>query len=124
MFANTLVLAVGGVNKTLTRIKEPNANSSVYRLREASGAIQMTIRQTSYADKARGGVLVKRHTLEVLHSLNPVAPATTPEYRKALMVIENDDSTSDITLTRNISKAVADFVGTVANADQLLGDEY
>lgn len=123
MFANTLVVSVNAVNKTLTRIKE-STGSSVYRLREATGSFQLTIRQTSVTDKSRAGTVVMRHSLELIQVINPVAPALVPEYRKAFVVIENDVNTSDITLTRHISKAVADFVGLPANADQLLGEEY
>jgi len=123
MFANTLIFAVGGVNKTLTRVRE-NAGSSIYRLREATGTYTVTIKQTSYIDGKRGGVNVERRTVEMVHTIFPVAPATVSEIRKSYTVIENDASTADITLTRNVSKAVADFVGLAANADMLLIGEY
>lgn len=124
MLANTLTISVNAVNKTLTRIKEPNGNSSIYRLREAAGLFQLTIKQTAYADSKRGGVGVNRFSVELVQELFPVAPSTYPERRKAYTVVEFDSNTTDVTLTRHISKALADFVGLAANADPLLAGEY
>jgi len=122
MLANTINITIATVVKTLTRVIEKDG-SSVYRLREPLGTLQLTIKQTSYLDSTRK-VKVERHTAELIQSLFPVAPNTIPENRKSYTVIENDANTADISLTRAISKGLGDFIIIPINADSLLAGEY
>jgi hypothetical protein len=89
MLQNTLVVAVGGTNITLTRIRDDNY-SSEYRFRETAGEYRLFIRNSKYADKKRAGRNVERHNIEFTHEIYAVAPATVSTIRKAYLVLEAD----------------------------------
>lgn len=95
MFADPLTVTVNGVAKNLIRIRQDNY-SSEYLLRTATDEFKLAIRNTTRADK-KAGVAIDRHNIELVHTVFPVAPATTGTTRKVYAVIENQigDTLSD-----------------------------
>lgn len=95
MFADPLAVTVNGVAKNLIRIRQDNY-SSEYLLRSSTDEFRLNIRNTGYGDKKRG-VTLDRHNAELIHTVFPVAPATTSTVRKVYAVIENQqgDTLSD-----------------------------
>lgn len=96
MFDPTETITINSVEKVLKRLNQDNYGSH-YFLREADGEYSMRIRNSSYVSKDRG-VKVDRHNVEIIHTLYPVSPSTTPVIRKAYSVIENDfgDGAADL----------------------------
>lgn len=122
MLANTITIAHNAVNKILTRIKE-DPGKSIYRLKEATGTFQLTVKQTTYVDSSRSKV-VERHAFDLVYTILPVAPAIVPEIRKSYVVIENDQDTADFVNVRYVSKAVSDYLAVAANVDPIIAGEY
>lgn len=89
MFADTITITINSVAKVLTRVNQ-DGYSSEYLLRGADDEFRLKIRNTNYVDKTRGGASVDRHTCELIQTVFPVAPVTTPTIRKAYSVFEND----------------------------------
>ena len=89
MFADTITITINTVAKALVRINQ-DAYSSEYLLRETTGEFRMKIRNTSYTDNKRGGIRVDRHAVELVQTLNAVAPAIYGLRRKAVVSFEND----------------------------------
>jgi len=89
MFSNTIAVTIDGVAKTLVRIKEQDYSSEYY-LRETTQDFVLRIRNTTYADKTRGGKSVDRHNVELINTVFPVSPATISVVRKTYIVFEND----------------------------------
>lgn len=121
MFADTITFTYAGSPVVLTRIRE-QGSTSVYRHRAVDGTFLCTIKQTSYKDATRG-VTVKRHAVDLVLTIDPVAPKVIPEVRKSYTVIENDEVHAVAQLIPVVS-AVADFVKVAANAEKLIGEEY
>jgi hypothetical protein len=88
MFADPQTLTVNAVAKALNKIGSGNGTSE-YLLRTATDEFRLNIRNTSYADKKRQGVMIDRHNVEFVHTVFPVAPATLSTVRKTYVVIEN-----------------------------------
>jgi hypothetical protein len=120
MFSDTLTITINSVAKVLTRINQ-DKYSSEYFLRETDGQFKLRIRNSSYQDRTRGGAAVDRHNVEVIHSLNPVAPALYGVCRKAYFVLENDQADTT-TNALNFDLGVLGF-GTSANVTKLLNWE-
>ncbi len=91
MFSDTLTVTINAVAKNLVRINQ-DRYSSEYFLRETLGEYTLKIRNTTYLDKARGGISVDRHNIELVHTVYPAAPSTVTLKRKAYVVFENDRS--------------------------------
>lgn len=89
MFTDTLTITINAVAKALTRINQ-DAYSSEYYLRGTGESFTLRIRNTRYTDKSRGGKLVERHNFELVHRVEPVAPATVATIRKCYSVFEID----------------------------------
>jgi len=106
MFADTITLSINSVNKVLNRVNQDNY-SSEYLLKETDGEFRMRLRNSSYVDKARG-VKVDRHNVEVIHTVYPVSPATTPIIRKTYSVFENDVGDTLTTVVKEV-KGTVDF---------------
>lgn len=87
MFADPQTLTVNAVAKALVRINQ-DGYGSVYLLRSATDEFKLTIKNQSRLDKQRG-VTIDRHTVEFIHTVFPVAPATIASIRKVYTVIEN-----------------------------------
>jgi hypothetical protein len=87
MFADPQTLTVNAVAKALVRINQ-DGYGSVYLLRSAADEFKLTIKNLSRLDKQRG-VIIDRHTVEFIHTVFPVAPATLASVRKVYTVIEN-----------------------------------
>lgn len=94
MLANTLTFNYGGSPMVFTRFRE-QGTSSIYRHKVGSSTLTLTVKQTSYLDKSRN-VAVMRHAVDLTTVINPTAPDTTPEVRKAYFVIENDADCPDL----------------------------
>lgn len=89
MFADTITITINSVAKVLTRVNQ-DGYSSEYLLRGADDEFRLKIRNTNYVDKTRAGRSVDRHTCELVQTVYPVEPASTPTIRKAYTVLEND----------------------------------
>lgn len=89
MFADTLTITINSVAKVLTRIRQDDY-SSEYLLRETTGEFRLKIRNTNFSDKTRSGIGVDRHNVELTQIINPVAPATIAQKRKAFATFELD----------------------------------
>jgi hypothetical protein len=87
MFADPQTFSVNAVNKALVRINQ-DGYGSTYLLRSATDEFRLTIRNITRTDKARG-VQIDRHTVELVHTVFPVAPATLSSKRMCYTVIEN-----------------------------------
>lgn len=120
MFADTLTITINGAAKVLTRVNQ-DGYSSEYRLRAAGESFSLKLRNTSFKDKSRGGVSVDRHAMELVHTVEPVAPATVATIRKTYAVIENDISDGLVSPAKHAVGALA-FL-TEANITKLLGWE-
>jgi len=121
MFANTITVTINALAKTLTRINQDNYCSE-YFLREADGEYRLTIRNSSFVDKKRiGAGATERHTLQLVHTLNPVAPSTVSKVRKTYVVIENDVADGTVAPLNHAKGTLAFF--TDANIGMLLNNE-
>nr|UJQ85888.1 MAG: hypothetical protein 2 [Leviviridae sp.] len=89
MFGDTITVTINAVAKVLSKINQ-DGYSSEYLLRADTEEFRMRIRNTTYADKTRGGKKVDRHNVELVHRVYAVAPATVDTIRKAYSIIEND----------------------------------
>jgi hypothetical protein len=89
MFDNTLTITINSVAKVLNRINQ-DKYSSEYFLREADGEFRLRIRNTSYTDKNRGGTVVDRHNLELIHTLYPSSEQVKSQIAKFYAVFELD----------------------------------
>jgi hypothetical protein len=87
MFADPAVVTINAVAKNLVKINQ-DQYSSEYMLREALGEYRLTIRNSTRKDKSLG-VNIDRHTIELKHTIYPVAPAVTGFTRKVYTVVEN-----------------------------------
>lgn len=121
-FPETITITVNSVAKVLTRVNSGQDYASEYRLRGTADEYRLRIRHTTYNDKAvRPGVQINRHNVELIHTIFPVAPSTSPTIRKAYCVLEeahNDDPTG-------VNQLDVGFVGflTSANITKLLNYE-
>nr|UJQ85267.1 MAG: hypothetical protein 2 [Leviviridae sp.] len=99
MFADPAVITINGVAKSLTRINQ-DGYSSEYVLRNALDEYRLFIRNKPRIDKKRG-VSLDRHEVDLIHTIFPVAPATTSTIRKVYAVVENQqgDTLTDPVLT-------------------------
>lgn len=121
MLANTITLTYSGGPLVFTRIREVGT-TSVYRYRDANSTFLVSIKQTSYKDATRG-VNVKRHAVDMVVTVNPVAPSIIPEVRKCYTVIENDE-VHTVSSIQAVVNAVATFVQDGTNSTALIGEEY
>lgn len=119
MFSDTITITINSVAKVLTKINQ-DGYSSEYLLREATGSFSLKLRNSTYMDKTRK-IKVDRHNVELVQTVNAVAPATNDTVRKFYSVLENDtvDGNTDI------AKFGAGIVGfhTEANIIKLLNWE-
>lgn len=109
MFTDPVVLAFNAVNKSLVRINQ-DGYSSEYLLKNSADEYRFTIRNTSYVDKKRQ-VSIDRHTVQVIHTVYPVAPAILSTVRKTYMVIENQQGDT-IAETGYVARALCDYLTT------------
>lgn len=112
MFADTITITINSVTKVLTRVNQ-DGYSSEYLLRGTLDEFRLTIRNSQYVDKQRGGRKVDRHTCQLIQTVYPVAPATVGITRKAYNVIEND-TVDGVTDPLNFSLG---FVGFLTNTN-------
>lgn len=89
MFSDTITITINAVAKVLTRINQ-DGYSSEYLLRSAVDEFRLKLRNSEYKDKTRGNLRVARHNIELVQTIYPVSPATTPQIRKYYAVHEND----------------------------------
>nr|UJQ85108.1 MAG: hypothetical protein 2 [Leviviridae sp.]UJQ85218.1 MAG: hypothetical protein 2 [Leviviridae sp.] len=120
MFADPTVITINAVAKNLIRINQ-DGYASEYLLRETTGEYRLRIRNSSYADKARGGKKVDRHNVELVHTVYPVAPAVFPTIRKDYHVFEMDVGDDSAIMAKTVA-ALSAFV-TEANATKMLNFE-
>lgn len=116
MFADPAVVTINGVARSLIRIRQDNY-SSEYLLRTSTEEWRMHIRNTSYTDRRRGGLVIDRHNVELVHTVFPVAPSTTSCIRKAYAVIENQQG-DDLTASMKAASGLFAFL-TEANITKL-----
>lgn len=88
MLADPTVLTINGVPKNLVRVNQDGYGSE-YVLREALGEYRFNVRNTKARFDKRLGAWIERHNVELIHTLYPVAPATTGFTRKVYFVLEN-----------------------------------
>jgi hypothetical protein len=87
-FPATITITIDSEAKVLNRIRSDDY-SSEYRLRNANvDHFAMFIRNTSYTDKVTKR-LVDRHSVELVHTILPVAPSEVSTVRKVYTVLEN-----------------------------------
>nr|UOL49022.1 MAG: hypothetical protein 2 [Leviviridae sp.] len=120
MFSDPMTITINAVAKNLIRINQ-DGYSSEYLLKEATGEYRARIRNSSYADKTRGGQKVERHNIELTYTIYPVAPAVFPTIRKDYHVFENDVG-DDSALMAKLVAGLSAFV-TEANATKMLNFE-
>lgn len=120
MFADTITITINSVAKVLQRIND-DAGSSRYRLREADGEFNLTLRQSSFKAKDRMNVTVERHSMDLTHTIYPVAPATKQTVRHYYQVLENEvqDTTAAV---QNFGVGSAAFF-TAGNVLKLINGE-
>lgn len=120
-FPDTITITVNAVAKVLVRVNSGKDYAAEYRLRGTLDEYRMAIRHTSFNDKARGGLTVNRHNVELIHTVYPVAPATLATIRKSYAVLE--ESSSDVvTDCQKFDEAFVAFF-TAANITKLLNYE-
>lgn len=119
MFSDPAVVTINAVAKNLVRINQ-DKYSSEYVLRSATDEYRLNIRNSSYLDKKRG-VTIDRHNVELIHTVFPVAPATTSTVRKTYTVIENQRGDTLVD-PRNAALGLFAFL-TSANIDKMMNFE-
>jgi hypothetical protein len=87
MFPDPTTVTVNAVAKALNKINQ-DGYSSEYLLRTNLDEFRLTIRNQTRYDKSRA-VSVDRHTVQLTHTVFPVAPSTLSTIRKVYTVIEN-----------------------------------
>ncbi len=120
-FPDTITITINAVPKVLLRLDNGQAYSSEYRLRNANvDEFLMTIRNTSYTDKVSKR-RIDRHSVELVHTVLPVAPSEIPTVRKMYAVLENQAVDTVI----DPAKFGAGYVGflTEANLTKLINYE-
>lgn len=90
MLTDPLVISINGVNKSLNRVNQ-DRYSSEYMLRTTTEEYRVRIRNSSRPNKAKGGLRVDRHNVEITHTVFPVAPSTRSFTRFAYTVFENEE---------------------------------
>jgi hypothetical protein len=115
MLADPLVLTVNGVGKNLVRINQ-DRYSSEYLLRTAVDEYRVLVRNSTRTDKARA-VKIDRHTVDVTHTVFPVAPATRSYIRHAYVVFENEQGDT-LTDPQYVASALLAYL-TPANITKL-----
>lgn len=97
MFADTLTITINSVAKVLTRVNTGQDFASEYRLRGTLDEFRLRIKHSSYTDKASGKVM-NRHSVELVQTIYPVAPAVNSSIRKSYCVLEEpaNDVVTDV----------------------------
>jgi transcriptional regulator len=90
MFTSPITVTVSSVDYALVLLDDATANASKYRLLADTGNMVLNIRHTSYKDKARPGIEVQRHNVELIHTIYPTESNPSTTVRKAYLVFEND----------------------------------
>lgn len=121
-FADTITITVNGVAKVLTRVNSGQDFTSQYRLRGTADQYDLKIRHTSFNDKARGGIAMNRHNVELIHTVFAVAPATINTVRKSYVVLEEAQSDDATVAVQKFDEAFVAFL-TAANITKLLNYE-
>lgn len=119
MFADPAVITINGVAKSLTRINQ-DGYSSEYVLRNALDEYRLFIRNKGRIDKKRG-VSIDRHEVDLVHTIFPVAPATSSTVRKVYAVVENQQGDT-LTDPRNVALGLFALLNS-ANIDKLMNFE-
>jgi len=115
MFADPQTLTVNSVAKALNKIGTGNGTSE-YLLRSDTDEYRLNIRNTSYADKKRAGVMIDRHNVEFVHTVFPVAPATLSTVRKTYVVLENQRG-DVLTTPVHVASALLSWLTATTNAN-------
>lgn len=119
-FPDTITITINAVAKVLTRIRDDNYGSE-YRLRNANvDEFRLLIKNSSYTDKVTKSI-IDRHSVELTHTVHPVAPAVTPTVRKTYLVLENQAQDTIV----DPAKFTVGFTGflTEANITKLINFE-
>jgi hypothetical protein len=87
-FPDTITITINSVATILNRIKDDNYGSEYWKRNANVDEMLLTIKNSSYTDKVTKRV-VDRHSVELRHTINPVAPETVPTVRKSYLVLEN-----------------------------------
>ncbi|DAD51771.1 TPA_asm: coat protein [ssRNA phage Zoerhiza.1_15] len=119
-FPDTITITINSVAKVLTRIGD-DGYTSEYRLRNANvDSFTLFLRNSTYTDKS-SKVQYDRHSVELTHTVYPVAPAVNPTIRKMYAVLENQTVDTIV----DPAKFGAGFVAflTEANLTKLLNFE-
>jgi len=122
MFADPQTVTVNTVAKALVRINQ-DGYGSTYLLRSSTDEYRLSIKNSTYTDKKRA-VQIDRHTVELVHTVFPVAPATLSVIRKVYTVIENQqgDTLTDPTFVASALYAWL-TASTNANITKLMNFE-
>lgn len=118
-FPDTFTVTVNSVAKVLTKLNSGNPYETIYRLRGTTDQYDLAIRHKTFRDAVRG--TVNRHAFELVHTVYPVAPSTTPTIRKTYTVME--ETPSDV--VADVQKFDEAFVAslTAGNITKLLNYE-
>jgi hypothetical protein len=116
MLTDPAVISVNSSNKSLVRINQ-DRYSSEYMLRTDTEEFRMRVRNSSRPNKAKGGIRVDRHNVELTHTVFPVAPSTRSYTRLAYVVFENEEG-DPLVNTSYIVTALAGFL-SAANVAKL-----
>lgn len=92
MFADPQTITINSVAYSLVKVNQ-DGYSSNYLLRSSTDQYAFRIENKTYTDKKRG-VLIDRHTIELVQTIFPVAPSTLSTIRKTYTVIENQQGDS------------------------------
>jgi len=122
MFSDPQTVTINAVPKVLQKINQ-DGYSSEYLLRTSLDEYRLRIRNSSNLNKSRA-VMIDRHNIELIHTVFPVAPATTSIVRKVYFVIENQQGD---TLADPVNVAAGIFAwataSSAANITKLLNFE-
>lgn len=87
-FADPTVVTINAVAKNLVRIDSGNLVSQ-YRLRSATDNFDLYVRNNGTRKDKITGAVWDRHNIQLVHTVFPVAPATTSIVRMCSVTFEN-----------------------------------
>jgi effector-binding domain-containing protein len=114
--ANTLVVPVNSVNKTLKRINQ-DQYSTTYYLHEASEEFTVNIRHSKESPQ-KDGTVFDRHNVELIHTV--FATGSDPAYTRVVYIVARNTRSDDYTEVGYDIAAVADIIKASGNIADLL----
>jgi len=114
--ANTIVVAVNAVNKTLKRINQ-DKYSTEYYLRESDQEYTVNIRHTR-ENPGKDGTQFDRHNVEFIHTI--FATESTPAFTRVQYIVTRNTRADDYATVAYDITGLADLVKASGNIADLL----